>query len=205
MRCGRQRIEVHDPLHDRSAAEIENDHRHHGRNEVRRVDFAEFAFRDSFVQQLAHPLVDRLKVGLDQAVDVLGMAFARPHHLALHQLGINLVRGDEIEIRAHVGHDLFARRQVAVEHLENACLHPGKRVVEHRAVERFLVLEVVIEQRLVDARLARDGVGAGSGNAVLGKLLRRRLQDGGAAFLRLPAGTHAGRTMAMTKELHSIT
>ena len=49
----RQRIESHNPLHNRSAAEIENNHGHHGRNKVRRVNLAEFSFGDSLVQQLA--------------------------------------------------------------------------------------------------------------------------------------------------------
>ena len=39
--------------------------------------------------------------------------------------------------------------------------------------------------------LAGDGVGAGSGDAVLRKLVRGGLQDGGAALLRLAARAHA--------------
>jgi hypothetical protein len=50
-------------------------------------------------------------------------------------------------------------------------------------------------------RLARDGVGTGSRNAKLSKLLRRCLQNGGAALLRLPAGTHAGSVLTVAEEL----
>ncbi len=117
--------------------------------------------------------------------------FASPHHLALHQPRIELVRGNEIEISARIGHDLLAGRQVAVEHAEDGILQAGKRIVEHGAIKRLFVLEVVIEQRLVDAGLAGDGVGTGAGNAVLGELLRGGLQDRCPALLRLAAGAHA--------------
>src|SRR5271165_3626874 len=167
---------------------------------MHRIHLAELSFRNSLVQQFAHPPVDGLKIRLDQPVDVHRITLARPHHLALHQLGINLVGGDEIEICAYVSHDFLAWRQIAVERMEDPGLHPRKRMVEDRAVEGLFVLEVVIKEGLVDARLARNGIRAGAGNAVLGKLLRRRLQNGGAAFLRLPARTHAGM-MAMAKEL----
>src|SRR5208282_5460236 len=146
------------------------------------------------------PPVDGLEIRFDQLVDVHRISLARPHHLALHQLGINLVGGNEIEIRAHVSHDFLAWRQIAVERPEDLGFHSGKRMVEDCAVEGLFVLEVIIKESLVDARLARNGIRAGAGNAVFGKLLRRRLQNGGAAFLRLPARAHAGM-MAMTKEL----
>jgi hypothetical protein len=48
--------------------------------------------------------------------------------------------------------------------------------------------------------LARNGFGAGSGNAKLGELLRSCQQNGGAAFLRLPARTHAGRVLTVAEE-----
>ena len=133
-----------------------------------------------------------------------GLAFARPHHLALHESRINLVGSDEIEICAGIGHHLLARRQVAVEHAEHRCLQAAKRFVEHGAVQRFFVLEVVVQQSLVDPGRARDGIGARAGNAVLGKFLRGRLQNGGAALLRLAAGTHAAgqSTPAIEKFCH---
>ena len=101
---------------------------------MHRIHLAELAIRNPFFQNLADPPVDGLKVRLDQPVDVLGLAFSRPHHFALHQLGIDLIGGDEIKICSHVSHDLFPRRQFTVQRLENTRLHSGKRIVEHRAV-----------------------------------------------------------------------
>jgi len=165
---------------------------------VCRIHLSEFAFRNSFLKQFADTPVDRLKIGFDQSIDMQRAPFARSHHLALHQFGINLVGGDEIEIRSDISHDLIARRQIAVENCENASLHPGKRIVEHRTIKCFLVLEVVVEECLVDSRLVRNGVSAGSGDAVLGKLLRCGPQNSGTAFLGLAAGTHAGKGATLT-------
>ena len=91
---------------------------------MRRVHLAEFAFRDSFVQQFPHAAGRSAENKSSPAGRCAAIALARPHHLALHQLGINLVGGDEIEIRSHVGQNLFPRRQVAVEHPENVAFIP---------------------------------------------------------------------------------
>ena len=66
------------------------------------------------------------------------------------------------------------------------CLQSSEHLVENRAVESFLVLEVVIQQRLVDSGSARDGVSAGPGHAFTGKFADRGLQDGGPAFFGRP-------------------
>ncbi len=64
-------------------------------------------------------------------------------------------------------------------------------MVEDRTVKRFLVLEVVIEQGLIDSGSARDGVGARPGYAFAGEFTDRSLQDGGPAFFGASAGTQA--------------
>ncbi len=64
----------------------------------------------------------------------------------------------------------------------------AEHLIENRAVERFLVLEVVVQQRLVDSGGARDGVGARPGHAFAGEFPDRGLQDGGAAFFGLSPG-----------------
>ncbi len=67
----------------------------------------------------------------------------------------------------------------------------AKDVIEDGAVKRFLVLEVVIQQGLVDSGSARDGVGARPGHAFAGEFTDRGLQDGGPAFFGASAGTQA--------------
>jgi hypothetical protein len=80
--------------------------------------------------------------------------------------------------------------------VEYCVFQSGKRAFEHRAIQRVFVFEVVIEQRLVDPRLAGNGVGARPRNAILGKLLCRSLQNRRTAFFRLTARAHAAELMA---------
>ena len=63
--------------------------------------------------------------------------------------------------------------------------------IEDGAVKRFLVLEVVIQQCLVDSGSARDGISARTGYAFTGKFTHRCLQDGGPAFFGASAGAQA--------------
>ena len=62
-------------------------------------------------------------------------------------------------------------------------------MVEHRFVQCILVLEVVIEQRLVDVRRARDRVGPSARNSMLGKFRNRRLEDCCPALFRTTASS----------------
>src|SRR5690242_2884153 len=135
-----------------------------------RLNGTKLALGNSFPQNLIDSNKDGLDVSLDELVDVLRFALPRPHHLALHQARIESIRGDEIEIGSGVSHDLFSRRKGTVEYLEDRIFESGESVFEHGAVQRFLIFKVVVEQSLVDARFAGDGIGPRSGNAVLGKL-----------------------------------
>jgi len=148
------------------------------------------ALSNAFLQNLIHANKDGLDVGFDDFVDVLRLALLRPHHLALHEARIESIRRDEIEISSGIRHDLFSRREGTVERLEDGVLEPGERTIEDCAVQRFLVLKVVVKKGLVDLRFAGDGVGTGSGDAMLGKLAGGGLENGGAAFFRLAAGSH---------------
>ena len=163
---------------------------------MRGIYRTKFSVRDSLAHQLPNARENRLNIVFDHFVDVRRLAFARPHHLTLHQPRIDLVGSNEIEIGANVSHHFFARRQVAIEHTEYSSFQTGKSLIQHRGVKRFFVLEVVVEQSLVHPGLTRNGVGAGSGDAVFGKLLRGGLQDGGTALLGLSTGTHARRAQA---------
>ncbi len=99
--------------------------------------------------------------------------------------------GDVVEVRTHVGQQFLPRRQIAEQRLLNAFLQSAEDLVEHGAVEGFLVLEVVVQQSLVDSGSARDGVGACPGYAFAGKFTDRGLQDGGPAFFGPSAGAQA--------------
>ena len=63
------------------------------------------------------------------------LAFARPHHFALHQFGVDLVRSHEIEVRTHIRQELLARGLAAVQYLKNGRLQPRERVIEYSAVD----------------------------------------------------------------------
>ncbi len=100
--------------------------------------------------------------------------------------------GNVVKVGAHISQQLFPWRQIAGQRGLDALLEPSKDLVQHRGVESFLVLEVVIEQGLVDAGGAGDGVSAGPGHAFAGKFTDGSLQDGGPAFFGASAGSQAG-------------
>jgi len=158
---------------------------------VRGIDRAEFTLGNSQPHQFTHAAKDGLEIVFHQLVDVLGLSFAHPHHLPLHQLGIHLIGGDEIEIRAHISQYFFARPTIAIERAKHRGLHPRKRILEDRAVERLLILKVVIKESLVDFRLARNRVGACAGDAVFGELMCSSMKNRGAALLGLTARAKA--------------
>src|SRR5438105_9620926 len=102
------------------------------------------------------------------------------------------MRGDVIEMRSDIGEQPFARTQRLRKRLVNALVQSGKNLVENGAIERLFILEVVIEQSLVDAGSAGDGIGAGTGYTCACKLADCRLQYCGAALLRTASGAGAG-------------
>ena len=63
-----------------------------------------------------------------------------------------------------------------------------KKVIEHRTVQRFLVAEVVIQQRLVDPGGSSDGVHARARETFLGEFDKRRLENRAPAGLGLAPG-----------------
>jgi hypothetical protein len=166
---------------------------------MRGAHFPKLSVGDSLVQQFADARENGLEIVLDQLVEMRRLPVARPHHLALHQLGIHLVGGDEIEISGHVSQNLLARRQFTVEHAEHVHLERPKRFIQHCPVKRFFVFEVVINQSFVDARLARNGIRPRPRDAMLGKLLRRGRQNGSSALLRLPPRPHAAEVMTVLR------
>src|SRR5579864_1101848 len=161
---------------------------------MRWIDRTELSFSNSLPQHFADSKKNWLDIILDDLLDVRRLALPRPHHLSLHQAWIQLVRSDEIEIRAGISENLLTRRQITVQHLKHSFLQTRKRIVQHRAIKRFLILEVVIQERLVDPCLLGNRVGAGTGDAMLGKLLRRCRQYCGTALFRLAARSHPAAT-----------
>ena len=69
-----------------------------------------------------------------------------------------------------------------------------EEAIEDLSVERFLVLEVVIEQRLVDGGGFGDSVHASAGQTFLPELHQGGPQDGLAGGLGLTASAAAGKT-----------
>ncbi len=66
-----------------------------------------------------------------------------------------------------------------------------EETLQRRAVQRLLVVEVVIEQRLVDAGGFGDGIDARAGQAFLGELRQRGLRMAlrlASGWRRLPRG-----------------
>ena len=59
----------------------------------------------------------------------------------------------------------------------------AEHVAQHLEVERALAAEVVVEHRLVDARLGGDAVHAGGVEAALGELLGGGRENGGVGRL----------------------
>ena len=101
--------------------------------------------------------------------------------------------GDAIEMRARIVEQTLASRTHPIESLGDATQQADEKIIEHRAVQRFFVAKVVVEQRLVDAGGGCDGVHARPGNAFLGKFDERRLQNCAAAGLGLATSSSPGR------------
>ncbi len=79
-------------------------------------------------------------------------------------------RSDGIEVLAGVTQEALACRPGPLANRHDALVERREEVLQGRAVKGFLVVKVVIEQRLVDARSFGDGIDAGPGQAFLGEL-----------------------------------
>src|ERR1035437_1498995 len=91
-----------------------------------------------------------------------------------------------------IGKQALASRARTIERLRDATEQPDEKLIEHRAVQRFLVTEVVIQQCLVDLSGSGDGVHARTRKALLGKFAKRRLENRAPARLGLAAGPSPG-------------
>src|SRR5664280_1663947 len=96
--------------------------------------------------------------------------------------------GNAIEMCAGIGEQALTSRTHPIESLRDATEQSDEKLIEHRAVQRFLVTEVVIQQCLVDFSGSGDGVHARARETFLGEFAKRRLEDGAAAGLGLAAG-----------------
>ena len=93
---------------------------------------------------------------------------------------------DEIfKMRAGKAQQLFAGRQGALQHGHQLFGEAAEDGLQRGRVQTFLVLEVVVEQRLVDPGGLGDGRGARSGHALGGEFGDGLLQNGGAAGRRV--------------------
>src|SRR6476659_1674088 len=92
----------------------------------------------------------------------------------------------------NVGGKALARRQILTESILNGYAHPAEHLIQDSLVQPLFVLEVVIEQRLVYTGGPCDCVGECTGYSLAREFGDRRLEDRGAALLRLSAGSKAG-------------
>src|SRR4029077_12250221 len=98
------------------------------------------------------------------------------------------VRCYVIEVGSHVSSQPIARGEMLRQRLVNSRADSTKNFVENSLVKGFLVLEVVIKQRLIHPGGTGNRLSAGAGHAFTGELADGRFQDSGTTFLRLPAG-----------------
>src|SRR5580692_347198 len=96
-----------------------------------------------------------------------------------------------VEVRAGVGEDLLAGRQVAGQNFSDVRNQASKHLIEHRAIQCLFILEVVIQQGLVHLGGTGNSVRPGSGNALASKFAHRSLQNRGPALLRPSPRTQA--------------
>ena len=96
--------------------------------------------------------------------------------------------GNAIKMCTGIGEQAFASRACPIEGLRDAIEQPDEKLIEHRAVQRFLVPKVVIQQCLVDLSGISDGVHARTRKALLGKFAKRRLENCAPACLGLATG-----------------
>ena len=154
------------------------------------IDLAKFPFGLPFTENGGKPAEHWTKILFGDALKMWGASATAAHHFGLHDPRVKRVIGDVIEMGARIGQDFFFRRQIARKDFSNCCDKAAKDLIEYGVVECFLVFEVVIEQGLIDAGGAGDGIGACAGRALAGELTHGRIEDGGTAFLGSSSGTH---------------
>ena len=171
---------------------MKHDHCNHRRNEVCWIDRPEFSGSHSLLKQRSHAGEHRLEVLPGDSFELDAASAPGAHHFALHDRRILRVAGDVIEMRPDVSKQFFSGTQFLCKRMLDGIGEPAKNLVEHSAVKRLFVFEIVIKQSLIYSRRAGDGVGTGARNAFPGKLTHRRLKYGGAAFLRAAARSETG-------------
>ena len=112
---------------------------------MQRINRAEFPRSLPSAKHFGHAAKEWAKILLHDALQVDRSAPPRAHHLALHNSRIQWMTRDVVEVRACVGHDLFARRQITGQYFADARDQSPKHLIENRAVQRLFVFEVVIE------------------------------------------------------------
>ena len=170
---------------------------------MRGIDGAKFSLVDAFLQQTDDPLADRLNVLGEDALQMGGAAAAGAHQLAHENVSVVRRLGNGIEVRLHVGQKAFAGRARTIADRHHPLQQAFEETIEHRAVERLLVVEVVIQQRLVHPGGFGDSIDPGARQAFAAELHQRGLQDGLAATVGLAAAA-AGWDRGMGLGVHLI-
>src|SRR5262249_25413186 len=146
----------------------------------------------SLTQNFCNFPEQRTEILLHNPLKPSGVSGASARQLRVDNPRIQRIVGDVIEMRSGIRQNFFAWGKAAVQRGINRVGQPAENVVEHGAIKRLFVLEVVIKQSLVHMRAAGNGVGTRSGDPFPSKFLRSGVQNGSAAFFRLSPRTKAG-------------
>ena len=95
---------------------------------------------------------------------------------------VTALRQDPVKMLQRRAQQPFSGAGIAKKHRHRAVAHPGRDHFECGGVELFLALEVVIEQRLVDASRGGNRLGARPGQSARGKLGQCGIENAAARF-----------------------
>src|SRR5579863_72648 len=105
---------------------------------------------------------------------------------------------DVIKMSTGVGQQAFSRRSLLRQGRLNSHHEPAEYFIQHRAVKRVLILEVIIKQGLIDLGGTCNRVSASARKSLLGELADSRAQNRGLAL----GGTAAGAESGFKRSMH---
>ena len=155
------------------------------------INRAEFACRLSLPENLRYAAKQWTKVFFHDRLKLARPTPAGTHHFALYNSRVQGMSRDIVEVRAGVGKNFLAGRKIARQYFADTRDESAKHLIEYRTIQSFFILKVVIKESLVHLGGACNGICSGSGNALVGKLTNRGLQNRSPALLRPSARAQA--------------
>ena len=176
---GGVRVGMADQLHHRRRRKIKNDQCGDGKGRVERVGLPQFARAHAAPEQFLQRLGPRDDIFAKQTLRRLA-AFG---HQLLEQRRVPVMPADMIKVHFHIAQQQRARRTRRVEDGQRAEGELPQMLLHHRFVQLFLVLEIIVKQRFVDAGGGGDSVRPRAGQSVPGKGLPGGGEDFRAGFV----------------------